>query len=290
MRSITPSQPKRSRASSRPATPSRSRSSGSPSSRSTAARKAGASRGGHEQSRLAVGDQVEQRAAGGRDHRPAECHRLGRREAEAFPLAGRDEDGRPLEEPLHLTVRHGSERVWDAVAQRPVARDDEVQVGDRLDEGVDVLLRREPADVEHLGRLDGWPHLVGDPHPVGDHDGVETRRAHRRREGLGDADHGGGRTQQRAHEPRALACQLLVREAPGGARAVQRDDPRPPREASDRRRQQPVRVDEIGIGHYSNQDALYRSMNPNTNTGDVVSHTLNTWSCNMITQTVRWAP
>ena len=132
-------------------------------------------------------------------------------------------------------MRDRPERVRDALAQGPVARHDEVQIADRLDQRVDVLLRRQPADVENLRRLRGRGDLVRDSNAVRDHDHVHSGRAYGSRNRLGDANHGSSGTQERAHEARPAARELDVGEAAGGTGAVQRDDERLAAEPRNRR-------------------------------------------------------
>jgi len=150
----------------------------------------------------------------------------------------------------------GTEAVWSPRGESMIrgflqacavvaARDDETEVAHRLDEGVDVLLRREAADVQRARRLLGRSRLVRDADAVRDHDGLDARGADRRRDRLRDADHASGAAQERADERGPAARQLDVGEAARRAGAVQRDDVRLAGEARDGGRQQPVRVDEI---------------------------------------------
>ena len=131
--------------------------------------------------------------------------------------------------------------------QRPVAGDDSGQAVRRFGEDVDVLLGREPARVQHRGRVVFDADLGGKLDAVRDLvDILEPTAAHRDRELLRAADHGPGPAQQQPEQTRCALCESEVGEAARRSGAVQRDDERPAAEECDRRTGEPVRVYEIG--------------------------------------------
>ncbi len=94
-----------------------------------------------EQAGLAVHDEVEQAADRGRDDRPPVRHRLGAGHAEALaPRRARDH-GRARVQRRSSCVRDEAERPGHALAQRPVAGDDERHPVGRRDELEHALLR-----------------------------------------------------------------------------------------------------------------------------------------------------
>ena len=80
-----------------------------------------------EQARFLVPHEVEKAADGARDDSPPVSHCLGADDSEPLVARRADDHGGALVEPAQLLRVHEAERVGEPIAERPVARDDEVE-------------------------------------------------------------------------------------------------------------------------------------------------------------------
>src|SRR5918994_7865499 len=78
---------------------------------------------------LAVDHQVEEAADAARDHRLPVRHRLGAGDPEAFAVGRTRDDGGGRVQRLEVVPRQEPERLWDTLAERPLAPDHEPEAG-----------------------------------------------------------------------------------------------------------------------------------------------------------------
>jgi hypothetical protein len=151
------------------------------------------------------------------------------------------DDGRALVPGAELARRDEPDAVGEQVPQRAVPDDHAREPVRRLDELGDALLVREAADVEDVRRILGLAHRLRERDARG-HDAhlarpEPTRGLHERRRG---ADQEPRATHEPAESPGRLQREL-------GVRAPELHDERPPGRERGERRDEPVRVHEVGV-------------------------------------------
>ena len=167
-------------------------------------------------------------------------HRLAGDDAVALPPGRADDDRSAVVVVAELLRRHEADGIGNEVSQRAVADDDAGDASSRVDELLDAFLRRQPADVEHVGRLVRLCQRLGQLHATADHPDVGRTQAS---DGLGE---GQGRRDDHARAPNERAEE---RGRTGGELDVGSpglENERLPRDERREARGQPVRVDYVG--------------------------------------------
>ena len=138
-------------------------------------------------------------------------------------------------------MRNESDCLWEEIAQRPVADDDERQAGRCLDELPNTLLLREPPHVEDVRWLVGQADILRNVDAARDH--AHLARAERSRVGrerIRGTDDDPRAPQNRPKQPRQPLCELDV--AP-----PQLHDERLARRETRESRREPVGVHHVGV-------------------------------------------
>jgi len=195
----------------------------------------------HEQSGLAVDDEIQQAPDRAGDYGASVGHRLGAHDAEALTVRRTGNHRSACVQPEQLVVGKEAERARHLVSQRPVARNHEIHPDRGLDELPDAFLRGEPARIEHLRRVRGLGDIPGKVDAVRDH-------AHLARPEVGGLfgqrrggrDHEPGPPEDRTRQRRQPSCDLDV-----GAPYLQ--DVRLTEAHRDTPDGQPMRMDQVGV-------------------------------------------